>query len=230
MSVQLRILSAGAVKPGLMRVIDEFQSEMGAKATASFATAPSIRKRITDGEALDILVAPPSVIDEMVNDGKISTREAVILGRIGVGVMVRDDSWLPPITSVAEFKEALLAAESVVYNRASTGIYLETLFDRLDVGDAVKTKSIRYPDFAEVLDHICKGNGRELGLGATTVIIENQSRGVKFVGPLPPEIQNYTAYAAAIVTGSDTKEATQQFIRYLSSPQARALLSAAGIQ
>jgi ABC-type molybdate transport system substrate-binding protein len=47
---------------------------------------------------------------------------------------------------------------------------------------------------------------------------------------LPPEIQNYTAYAAAIVTGSDTKEATQQFIRYLSSPQARALLSAAGIQ
>jgi molybdate transport system substrate-binding protein len=123
-----------------------------------------------------------------------------------------------------------LAAESVVYNRASTGIYLETLFDRLDVGDAVKTNSIRYPDFAEVLDHICKGKGRELGLGATTVIIENQSRGVKFVGPLPPEIQNYTAYAAAIVTASDTKGATQQFIRYLSSPQARALLSAAGIQ
>jgi molybdate transport system substrate-binding protein len=75
-----------------------------------------------------------------------------------------------------------------------------------------------------------KGKGREIGLGATTVIIENESRGVKFAGPLPAEIQNYTSYAAAIIAGSEAKEAAQQFMSYLVSPTAKALLTAAGIQ
>jgi molybdate transport system substrate-binding protein len=53
---------------------------------------------------------------------------------------------------------------------------------------------------------------------------------VKFAGPLPAEIQNYTSYAAAIIAGSEAKEAAQQFMSYLVSPTAKALLTAAGIQ
>lgn len=85
----------------------------------------------------------------------------------------------------------------MVYNQASTGIYLEKLFDRLGIGEQVKAKTTRYPDAAAVLGHISKGKTNEIGLGATTVIFEAESKGLKFVGPLPAEIQNYTTYAAA---------------------------------
>jgi molybdate transport system substrate-binding protein len=210
----------------LTRVIDAFRGEIGDEATVTFATAPSILKRIADGEPFDIVVAPPSVLDDLANAGKISTANYVSIGRIGVGVMVRDGAAPPQIATVADFKEALLSAESVVYNRASTGIYLEALFDRLGIGPEIK--STRYADFAAVLDHISKGKSRELGLGATTVIVENESRGVKFAGPLPAEIQNYTTYAAAII--AEAKERAPQFLSYLTSPAARSLLAAAGIQ
>jgi molybdate transport system substrate-binding protein len=230
MPAQLRILSAGAVKPGLTGVIELFRRDTGEAATVSFATAPSILKRIADGEPLDIVIAPRSVLDDLAKTGTLAEADYVSVGRIGVGVLVREGAPLPQIATVEDFKEALLSAESLVYNRASTGIYLAELFGRLGIGNDLKAKSTRYPDFAAVLDHVSKGKGWEVGLGATTVIIENESRGVKFAGPLPAEIQNYTTYAAGIVAGGGAKEAARRFIRYLSSPAAKSLLSAAGLQ
>jgi len=118
--------------------------------------------------------------------------------------MVCDSAPLPNIAATDDFKQSLLRAQSVVYNQASTGIYLEKLFDRLGIGEQVKAKTTRYPDAAAVLGHIGKGNPNEIGLGATTVILEGERKGLKFVGPLPVEIQNYTIYAATVITDAAT--------------------------
>lgn len=229
MPTEMKILSAGAVQPGLTKVIDAFRRESNYEVRVSFATAPVILKKIRNGESVDIVVAPPKVLDELENTGVFSAADRIMIGRIGVGVMVRDGASLPAISTVEEFKTVLLSAESIVYNQASTGIYLDTLFDRFGIAAALQAKSSRYPDFAAVLGHVSRGNGREIGLGATTVIIESGNQGVQFAGPLPEAIQNYTAYAATIAEGG-AKQAAQQFMRYLSSPAARSLLSAAGIQ
>ena len=144
--------------------------------------------------------------------------------------MVRDGATLPQISTVDEFKEALLGAESLVYNQASTGTYLETLFDRLGIAAQLSVKTARYPDFAAVLDHVSNGKGREVGLGATTVIIENAGKGMQFAGALPEEIQNYTAYESAVLTACQSIKAAQEFIGYLILPKARRQLAAAGIE
>jgi molybdate transport system substrate-binding protein len=143
--------------------------------------------------------------------------------------MVRDGAPLPKIANTDDFKQSLLSARSVVYNQASTGIYLEKLFERLGIAEHLKTKIVRYPDAAAVLDHVCKGKGDEIGFGATTVIIEGESKGLKFVGPLPPEIQNYTTYAAVLTAGS-AQEAAREFVRFLTGPVAQKVFAAAGIQ
>ena len=230
MTHELKILSAGAVKPGLTKVIEAFQRDSGNSVQVSFATAPAILQQIGESETVDVVIAPPGVLEQLVKSGKYAARKAVTLGRIGVGVLVRNGESLPDISNVDGFKQSLLGAESVVYNQASTGTYLETLFESLGIGAAVRNKATRYPDFAAVLDHVCKGNGREIGLGATTVIIENEKIGVKFAGPLPAEIQNYTSYVAALIAESEAKEVAQQFMRYLASLPAKSLLTAAGIQ
>ncbi|MGH7797353.1 MAG: molybdate ABC transporter substrate-binding protein [Candidatus Binatia bacterium] len=230
MPAEIIILSAGAVKPGLTQVIDAFRRESNYEVRVSFATAPAILKKIGGGESVDILIAPPAVLDELGKLEKVAAESRAALGRIGIGVFVRDGAQLPQIATVDEFNQALLGAESVVYNQASTGTYLEALFDRLGIGAALQAKATRYPDFGAVLQHVSQGKGREIGFGATTVIIENRDKGVQFAGPLPVEIQNYTAYAAAVIAQGDAKKAAQQFMRFLSSPAARSLLSAAGIQ
>lgn len=230
MPSEIKILSAGAVKPGLTKVIDAFRRDTGSDVKVSFATAPAILEQINGGQAVDIVVAPENAFDQLAKAGELRAADRVTLGRIGVGILVREGAPLPQISTVDEFKQSLLGAESIVYNQASTGIYLETLFDRLGIGAEVRAKSTRYPDFAAVLDHVRHGKGHEIGLGATTVIIENSHKGVTFAGPLPAVIQNYTTYAAAMIPNSDSPELAQQFLSYLSSSSARSLLAAAGIQ
>jgi molybdate transport system substrate-binding protein len=229
-ATQIKVLSAGAVEPGLVTVIDSFRRETGHEVKISFATAPTILKRIGDANITDVVIAPPAVLDEWVKAGKAASANRVTVGRIGVGVMVRDGAPLPKIGTVDDFKQSLLSAESIVYNQASTGIYLETLFERLGIAEPLKTKTTRYPDAAAVLNHISKVTRNEIGLAAVTVINEGEGKGLKFVGPLPAEIQNYTTYAAIIVADGDASEPAQEFVRYLSSPTARKTFTAAGIE
>jgi molybdate transport system substrate-binding protein len=47
--------------------------------------------------------------------------ERVELGRVGVGVAVRAGAPVPDISNTEALKRAILAADSIVYNRASTG-------------------------------------------------------------------------------------------------------------
>ena len=79
---------------------------------------------------------------------------------------------------------------------------------------------------AEVMKHIMKGSGREIGLAPITeILLVPQAR---FVGPLPAEIQNFTAYAAALLPGGLPGAAA--LFSHLSGAEARAAFATAGIE
>jgi molybdate transport system substrate-binding protein len=226
MAEGVKILSAGAVKPALNKIIDAFRRDHQVHAEATFATAPAIVQRIGAGEQVSVLIAPSAVLEELTKTGKCAAEETAPIGRIGVGVLVRAGSPLPRIATIEDLKQSLLGAESIIYNRASTGAYLEKLFDSLGIAAALARKSLRYDDFSGVLDHIRRGGDKEIGFGATTVIVENLNRGIQFAGALPAEIQNYTCYIGAALS---REESGARFIRYLASPAVRAIFRDAGI-
>jgi molybdate transport system substrate-binding protein len=228
MPAQINILSAGAVAPGLVNVIDAFRRETGHDVKVSFATAPELRKRLSGGEMADVVIAPPELLEAVASADKAASANRPTLGRIGVGVMVRAGAPLPKIATVEELRHSLLNAESIVFNQASTGIYIENLFKRLGIDAEVEAKITRYADFAAVRDRVANGQRIEIGFGATTVIIENAANGLRFVGPLPGEIQNYTTYTAALTANAN--EAARALLPYFATPTAKAIFAAAGIQ
>jgi molybdate transport system substrate-binding protein len=123
-ATELSVLSAGAIEPGVSKAIAAFQKETGQKVRLQFNTAPQIRKRIAQGEAWDVIIAPPALLDELSSSARLG-EERTPVGRVGLGVVVRPDAPVPDITSVETLKQALLQSESLVFNRASTGIYFE---------------------------------------------------------------------------------------------------------
>jgi molybdate transport system substrate-binding protein len=52
---------------------------------------------------------------------------------------------------------------------------------------------------------------------------------VTLVGPLPKEIQNSTTYAAGLSATAKDKDAAQELIKYLSGPDAAAVLKSKGM-
>jgi molybdate transport system substrate-binding protein len=228
-SSHIQILSAGAVSPGLTKVVANFRRQSGIDVNVVFATAPEIRRKLGGTERADIVIAPLELLDELRNAGK-ATNAFVTLGRIGIGVIVRRGAPSPKITTADEFKQSLLNAEAIIYNRASTGVYLEKLFDRLGVSALIESKTTRYDDFAAVRDHISNGPRAEIGFGATTVIMENRDKGIDYVGPLPKELQNYTTYSVTAIKQSNANDTVNEFLAYIDSPAAKMVFLAAGIE
>jgi len=229
-AVEIRVLSAGAVEPGLHAFADVVKRETGHTLKIQFNTGPQIAKRLADKEVYDILISPPPAIAQALKDGQIVADTKTPVGRVGAGIIVRSSASSPDVSTVDALKNALLTADSIVYNTASTGIYLDRLFERIGILDAIKPKTTRYPDGASVMEHVIRGKGNEIGFGAITEIRMYEPKGLKLVGPLPADVQNYTSYEAAVMTGATNADAARTVLKVLALPAGKAAFVKGGVE
>ncbi len=222
----LRLLSAGALEPGVAKALALWAAQGGHAVEQSFNTAPRIAERLAAGERFDVLFATLPVIEGLGKDGKLQA-PAVPLGSVGVGIALRDGAVVPAMGDEAGLRAAVEAASAVVFNRASTGLYMERLFARLDMAEAVKAKEVRFPDGDAVLKRIASGQGNEIAFAAITEILLFRGKGVHFAGPLPATVQNRTAYAAALLGSS---EEARRFVAFMASAPVKAAMVEAGIE
>jgi len=68
----------------------------------------------------------------------------------------------------------------------------------------------------------------DLGLFLVTEI--RPVKGITLVGTLPPSLQGYVVYAAAVAADTNASEAATQFVKSLSAPDARSKWKAAGFE
>jgi molybdate transport system substrate-binding protein len=229
-AAEIKVLSAGAVEPGLHAFAKLAKQETGHDLKIQFNTAPQIAKRLAAGEVYDILISPPAAIASAAKDGKVIAETRAPVGRVGAGVIVRGAAAAPDVSSLDALKKALLAADSVVYNTASTGLYLDKLFGNMGILDQLKPKTTRYPDGASVMEHVIKGKGNEIGFGAITEIKMYEPKGLKLIGPLPADVQNYTSYEAVVMTGAPAADAARAVLKLLASPAGKAAFVSAGVE
>jgi molybdate transport system substrate-binding protein len=229
-AAEIRVLSAGAMQPGLIAATAALRTQSGHELKVEYAIATELRRRVGGGEVAEVLFAPVAVIAELTKTGRLAADGQVAVGRVGAGVVARIGAPLPDISSADALKRSLLAADSVVYNRASSGVYIETMLKKLGVYEELAAKLVRYDDGTAVMHHLMKGTGREFGFGGITDILMYRDKGLQLVGPLPEEIQNYTAYSAALIAAATNRDAALALLRYLASADGGALFAANGIR
>lgn len=229
-AAEIKVLTAGAFKQVLLALVPDFERTTGHKVVIQNDTVGALSKRIEGGEAFDLAVLTPAAINDLSSKGKFVSGSRTNLARVGVGVVVKDGTPKPDISSVPAFKQALLAAKSVAYidpaAGGSSGIYVAGLLDRLGVAAEVKAKAKLIPGGA-VAEHIARGEA-ELGIHQISEILP--VKGVTLVGPLPAEIQNYTVYAAGIGAQAKERDAANALLKALSGAPATDVLKSKGME
>lgn len=220
MAAELNVMSAGAVEPGVHVVAADFEKDAAFHVQLKFATGPQLIEHLSSGQLFDVLIAPNYLIEEQIAQGKLLASEVRYVGKVGAGIVVKKGSSTLLIDNMDAFKQAALAAERIVYNKASTGIYLDKLFVKMGISDVVARKAIRYANGESVLLHIAKGSGYEIGFGAITEIRLLEEKGLQYVGPLPVEVQNYTHYSAGININSSNVAAAKFFLKKIEASRA----------
>jgi molybdate transport system substrate-binding protein len=228
-AVTLNVLSTGAVEPGIRAAAEQFQRQTGHEVRLTFQTAPEVKRRLEGGEVWDLAVATPATIDEQTKAGRL-VRGAVTLGRVGVGIAVRQGSPLPDIATVDGVRRAVLGAEAVIVSRGSTGVYAEELLKRMGLLPQIEARFHREERGSAAMTRVAKTGGSALAFGALTEIASARGEGVVLVGPLPAELQSYTTYSIARMRQGAASEAASAFLEYLKSDASQALFRAQGIE
>src|SRR5215467_14319098 len=143
-AVEVKILTAGAFKQVVLALVPDFEKQTGNKVVIDNDTDGGLKKRIEGGEAFDVAVITPAVIDELAGAGKVAAGSRVNIASVGVGVVVKEGAPKPDVSTVDAFKKALLDAKSVAYidpaSGGSSGIYVGKLLQRLGIAEQVKPK------------------------------------------------------------------------------------------
>jgi molybdate transport system substrate-binding protein len=210
----------------LVAAADTFHRRTGSNVRITFATTPEIRRLFGAGAAPDVVIAPPAALDDLVKSGKVDGAAQVSLGRVGVGVVIRDGAPKPDVSTTDALRRALLDADSIIYNRASSGLYVETMLQRLGLADQIQAKTKRYTG-TDMIEPLIEGEGNEIGFMPVVQILNWRGRGLQLVGPLPADIQHYTTYAAAPAPQS---EGGRAFVGFLGTSEAKGIFASAGIE
>jgi molybdate transport system substrate-binding protein len=217
----------GPLEPPIRAVAEDFQKKTKHQVEFVFAPSPVIRKQIADGESADLVIVQPDISGALAQEGKVDPGDHPAFARVGVGLAARADAAARDITTPDALKQALFKADTIVFNNVASGNAFAKVLERLGIADNVKAKVVRTGP-ADVFEQILKTSGDDIAVGTITLI--RADKRLKLIGPLPSEFQSYLSYAAVPMTGTKNLKAVVEFIRFLSTPAAKAQLAAAGAE
>jgi molybdate transport system substrate-binding protein len=217
-AADLKVISAGAVRGLIAQIIDDYSRETGQKFDFTIGTTGQLRNIIASGQHADLVIVSTTLMGEMEKTGKLAPGSRADLGRVGIGVAVRADAAAPDVSTPDALKKALIEAPSVAYTNpaegGTSGIYFAGLAERFGIADAVRSKAVLTRGGREAAIEVAEGRA------ALAIVFVSEAvavKGVKLAGALPPELQDYSAYAAAIPASSTDPAAARAFITALTS-------------
>src|SRR4249919_3088595 len=200
-AAELRVLSGNGAKAAVQELCAQFERATGNTINLHFEVNADLKKKIEAGEAFDVAVLNPPVIDALIKDGRLVAGSRADIGRSGLGVAVRKGAAKPDISSAEAFKRTLLAAKALACpGKGASGLYFVSLLDRLGIKAEMqgKLKPMEAEDTVEV---VARGEADMVVVVATRIF---DVPGVEAVGPIPEELQTKIGFAAGL--GAAAKE------------------------
>lgn len=222
---EIKVMISGGLTAAYLEVLPELERATGNELVtyfgASMGSAPdAIPMRLERGEPADVLIMVGYALDHLIERGVVVAESRVDLARSGIGMVVRAGAPKPDIGSVDAFKRTLLAAESIAFSASASGRYLSTeLFPRLGIAEQIEGKSKQIS--SERVGTVVARGEAEIGFQQISELLPIP--GVDFVGPLPPELQKTTVFAAGIPVNARRPEAAREVLRFLMTSAAPAI-------
>src|SRR5437868_2142496 len=95
-AVEVKVMSAGAVKTAFSEAVSAWEAVTGHRVVASFAPAGELRKKVGAGEAADILIVPREGLPDV--ESALAPGARYDLGTVAMGVAVRAGAARPDIS------------------------------------------------------------------------------------------------------------------------------------
>lgn len=226
----LKLLTAGAFKQVVLTLLPAFQAQSGVKVEVTSDTVGGLVKRIDDGQTFDVVFASQDGLKRLAASGHVRADTVTDIASVGIGIGMREGAVIPPLATTAQFIAALQAARAIAYidpaSGGSSGIYLDSLFQRLQIAEMVKPKAVLVPG-GLAAERVVRGEA-DIVLQQASEILPVQ--GVVLVGELPAAIQSRTTYGGALVQASALRQQGQALLSAFTAASAAPAIRARGME
>jgi len=225
-AAELKVIAGGSMTASMNALAAPFEKASGHKLSIHFDSTPNIIARVNAGTPFDVAVVPADVFKDAAAKARFAPGPTIDIARVGYGVIVRAGAPKPDISTPDAFKKALLTAPSIAFLPASAaGAYVTKVFERLGISEEMKAKTKVQAAPAQIAPAVAKGEA-ELGVFLSNVLVVP---GVEFVGPFPGELQQELVFTSAVAADTKEADAAKALIDYLKTPEATAIIKAAGM-
>jgi molybdate transport system substrate-binding protein len=193
-------------------------------------TVGGLIKRIGDGQPFDVVIASQDGLKRLAAAGQVRPESMTDVATVGIGIGMRAGTAPPPLSTTAEFINALRAAKAVAYidpaSGGSSGIYLNGLFQRLQIADMVHAKAVLVPGGLAA---------ERVARGEADIVLQQASEilpvpGVVLVGELPAPIQSRTTYGGAVSAASERPQQAQALLAAFTAASAARVIRSKGME
>jgi molybdate transport system substrate-binding protein len=228
---EIVVMTSGTFTAAHLELAPQFERSAMTKvstATTSMGVgADSIPSRLKRGDAADVVIVNADALEDLVTQRLVIANSRIDLARSRIGMAVRAGARRPDISSLQALTRALLDAKSIALSSSVSGDYFtKELFPRLGIAGQLAAKTRRSGN-ERVGAMIARGEA-EVGFQQMSELLP--VKGIDVVGPLPPEAQRVTVFAAGVAAHSTHPDAARAYIRYLASPAASAAVARTGLE
>jgi len=229
-AAEIHVMRGGAPKEVFALLAPRFEQQTDNKVEFTYAVITELREKLSAGATADVLVLPTAVLDSLAKDGKVRADSRAIFGTVGISVVVKEDAPRPDISSKEKFRDAVLAARSVVQatpGKTPSGTHMGKVMEQLGIADAMAKKVIFKPALDGGVQLVVAG---EVEIGIYPASEVAGVKGLTVVGPLPADINLEIVYGAAATTDSAAQNAASAFVKFMAAPENRAVWKEAGFE
>ena len=219
-AAEITVLAGMGVVSAVRDLAPAFEKATGHKVIVSFESAPDLARKVNTNAPADLVTAQPEAINDYIAKGKVVAGTRVDFAKAGVGVAVKAGAPKPDIGTTEAFKRAMLNAKSIGYSQGGSGLIAAKVMEKLGIAAQLKERT-KFINGIPVAEAVAKGEV-ELGLQQINVILPVP--GSDYIGPLPPELQDYVLFSAGVLVVSQHADVAKAFAKFASAPENAALI------
>ncbi len=230
-AAEIKMISAGAVRSVIAGMITDYRASSGDTFDFTVGTTGQLRDVIASGQPADLLITSAPLMTELEKTGKLTPGSRIDLGRVGIGIAIREGAATPNFSTPEAFRQLLLNVKTLTYTApelgGTSGVHVLALLKQFGIYDDIAKKAIHAKGGIDISEKVARGEA-EIGITLISEIVP--VKGARMAGPLPETLQLWTVYASAIPASSTQPDAARAFVKALTSPAMAARWTAGGFQ
>jgi molybdate transport system substrate-binding protein len=219
MSFHITGISSMATRQILADLVGPYEQRTGCRVGIRSMGGVDAARRIRAGEPADVIILASNVMEQLEAEGHIVSGSRANFARSGIAIAVPSGARRPSIEDEQSVKQLTLQARKICYSSGPSGDHLRWLWERWGILDAISQRIVQAPAGVPVGTMIADGKA-DVGFQQLSELLHIP--GIDILGPLPPEIQAMTMFAAGVSNSSSQVNQAGALIAYLTSPEAEA--------